>query len=462
MIRRIDDRERAQRRSQESLRMNDRLETLDDTRGERSPVKAIPGLVVVHSAGCPVMRAVPLENGRLRLGRGTDLGLPEADRRMSRDHAEIVLHGDTWTVRDLGSNNGTYVDGVRIAGEARHVQPRCVRIGQTLLLPRADIAPYTVVPTIADGVVIGPTLRVALQRVAEFARMGDSVLIRGESGAGKELAARTFHREGPHGAGPLVAVNCAAIPSGVAESLLFGARRGAYTGANGDVHGYVRDANHGVLFLDELGELGLDVQAKLLRVLETKEVLPLGTSQGVRIQVRFCFATHRDLHAAVASQAFRADLYYRIAQNEVVIPPLRDRVEEIPWLVAYATERSGADLVATADLVEACLVRAWPGNVRELLGEIRKAIVVAKSNGAKVVDREHLAPRAGLAIEAEPEPAPDAVRLSISREEIDDALRRSSTAAEAAKRLGVHRSQLYRLMKKTGIASARDARGRAS
>ena len=223
---------------------------------------------------------------------------------------------------------------------------------------------------VTAGRVEGPALQEALQAVARAARLGTTLHITGESGAGKEGLARTFHAGGPRPSGPFQAVNCATIPEGVAERLLiFGAKRGAYSGADADADGYLVAAHGGTLFLDEVAELGLAVQAKLLRVLETGEVLPLGAAKPRKIDLRFCSATHRDLRAQVAAGKLREDLYFRIATPRVVVPPLRERPEEIAWLLeAAAAEVISPGLALHASLVEGHLPppALASGNVREL------------------------------------------------------------------------------------------------
>jgi transcriptional regulator with GAF, ATPase, and Fis domain len=433
-------------------------ETLEDNWTARTSFERVPGVVVVYSARCPLLRVVPLEGGKLTLGRMSELGAPAPDGRMSREHAQMSFDGREWTIRDLGSHNGTFVDGVRLTGEARFASPHCVRMGQTIVLPRANVLPFMKAPPLVqDGLVVGPTLRRALDAIAHHAVRGENVLCVGESGAGKELAAKTFHASSPNQRGPFVPVNCAAIPQGVAERLLFGAKRGAYSGADADSIGYVQSAHNGVLFLDEFGELDLEVQAKLLRALETKEILPLGAARGVRVDVLFCFATHRELRAAVAKGAFRADLLYRISQAEVVVPPLRERAEEIPWLISLELERSAPEILISAEIVEACILRHWPGNVRELLGEIRKAAKAARDNGAHSLRSEYLPEHAGKVVvgQAEAREPEGAAVVGISRAELERALSGASTAAEAAQRLGVHRSHLYRLLKRYGIPRSR-------
>src|SRR5262249_30230012 len=216
---------------------------------------------------------------------------------------------------------------------------------------------------------------------------GSTLHITGETGSGKELAARRFHETGPRPDGKFIAVNCATIPAALAERLLFGARKGAYSGADTDTEGYVQAAHGGSLFLDEVAELELAVQAKLLRVLETREVVPLGGSHGKKVDVRFCSATHGGLRARVADGRFREDLFFRIGRPEVRLPPLRERAEEIPWLVQAALEGATAHV----SLVERALACAGRGNTRELALETREAARPAASEAGAEVQARPLA-----------------------------------------------------------------------
>jgi transcriptional regulator with GAF, ATPase, and Fis domain len=214
-----------------------------------------------------------------------------------------------------------------------------------------------------------------------------------------------------------------------------------------------------VLFLDEGGELDLGVQAKLLRVLETREVVPLGASHGQRVDVRICVATHRDLRRAVADGKFRADLYHRIAPPEIVLPPVRERLDEITLHVVEEIAQVSSTLRAHAKLVEACLVRFWPGNVRELRKQVRDAAVRADAESSARVRVEHLSPTAGLPFEASPpsnEPAPGRAYVrwgeSVTREEIERALaEQHGNVADAARVLGMQRTQMYREMARWSI-----------
>jgi transcriptional regulator with PAS, ATPase and Fis domain len=314
---------------------------------------------------------------------------------------------------------------------------------------------------------MGPTLFAAWQAIARAGRFGSTLHIRGESGVGKESAARAFHTAGAaargsavraprsDGAGPFVAVNCAAIPQGLAERLLFGAKRGAYSGADSDAEGYVQAANGGTLFLDEVGELDLMVQAKLLRVLESKEVMALGATKAQPVSFRVCSATHKDLRAQVGAGRLREDLYFRLGRPEVRVPALRQRLEEIPFLIDVVVREVDASLAADADLVETCLLRAWPGNVRELLTEINSAAQESLANGKSVVSADQLTEAAGMAFASEPAEPGEArpePRRKPTRDEIKSVLaKHQGNISRAARALGLHRTQLRRLLERHGL-----------
>jgi DNA-binding NtrC family response regulator len=440
------------------------METLDDRGTTGSVLARRPIVLVAFCAGHATFTWLPLDGGAIRVGRETHPGL-ELDGRMSREHVEIACDDGEWSVRDLESRNGTFVDGVQIAG-VRRGPMRVIRCGQTVLLPIDDgWATVAARPPKQGDFVIGVKLQQALAHVARAASVGGNALVIGESGAGKELAAKTFHKEGPNRGGPFVAVNCATIPHGLAERVLFGAKKGAFSGANADVDGYVQSADRGVLFLDELGELELEVQAKLLRFLETKEATPLGATRAQKVDVKLCFATHRDLRRAMGDGKFRSDLYYRVAQPEIALPPLRERLEEIPWHLVAELQAIDPAFRVSAELVEACMLRTWPGNVRELRAECRR-MAYAAGERSRTLRPEALDPRAGASVgpsEAPPavvaasEPPRDgAKREPITKERIEAAFREHASASAVATALGIHRSHLYRLMKTHGVERAGD------
>ncbi|APR75923.1 Response regulator of zinc sigma-54-dependent two-component system [Minicystis rosea] len=444
--------------------MADQGETQDRSReiegGLASPER-VPGLVLIFATGRPAAAVVKLEGGEGELGRRHPIFDAWPDGRISRRHARVRFEGGHASVTDLGSHNGTEVDGMRLAPEAPVRLARVLRIGDSLFVPVRDVERFQRLGVrVAAGRVEGPALQEVLQATATAAQRGPIVHITGESGAGKEGLARAFHAAGPAPSGPFQAVNCATIPEGVAERLLFGAKRGAYSGADADAVGYVQAADGGTLFLDEVAELSLPVQAKLLRVLETGEVLPLGAARPRKVALRFCSATHRDLRAQVAAGQLREDLYFRIATPRVAAPPLRERLEEIPWLLEAEIARTAPGLALHVSLVETCLLRPWPGNVRELAAEARQAAQAALADGASRVEARHLGETAGLAFAAKTTPAeadtPEAARSASAppptRAKIAGLLKRQKGNVSAvARELGVHRTQLRRWMDRHGL-----------
>jgi transcriptional regulator with PAS, ATPase and Fis domain len=400
----------------------------------------------------------------LSIGRGGLRSTQLHDGFMSRQHSVIAREGEQWAITDCDSRNGTAVDAEPITGTVRGSDFKLVRAGETILLLCEDICPFQQAHIeLKDDGIIGPRARPLFERLRRAAATGN-VHITGETGAGKEIAARAFHEYGPNKCGPYVAVNCAAIPEGVAERLLFGAKKGAFSGATSDVSGYVQEAHGGTLFLDEVGELDLNVQAKLLRVLESGEVLALGASKPQKVDFRVCSATHRDLRQAVSSGKFREDLYYRIGRPSVSMLPLRQRPEEIPYFVDAELRRASSDLQAHASLIELCMLRPWPGNVRELLVEIREAANAAMDAGASMVRASHLSSNAGT---AHPVNVASSAQVGESssgssmqargnvlppRERIEQALRDSGgRVATAARNLGLHRNQLRRWLDKNDV-----------
>jgi DNA-binding NtrC family response regulator len=441
--------------------------------GRGGDTEQIPGVVVVFASGALATRVLRLARGALELGR-RDAGAGRlADGRVSRRHARIELRDGRWIATDLGSQNGTFVDGEPAVAHAPTPVQRVLRIGDSLLVPCDDVRPIERfgVRTV-DGFVRGPAMQAVLDEAAAAATCGGTLFVRGESGSGKEGVARAFHRAGPGAANALVAVNCAAIPQALAERLLFGVRRGAYSGAEADAIGYVQEADGGTLFLDEIAELDLQVQAKLLRVLESREVLPLGASRPRKVDFALCTATSKDLRALVVAGSLREDLYFRIARPAVILPALRDRPEEIAALIAYELAKLSPAPAAHVSLVERCLLRPWPGNVRELLAELRIAAHAARASGERVA-AHHLATTAGCMFGAaapdapapqragDDPPSPDAPRPRVRRGDlawrrrIEEALHANAgNVAATARALGVHRTQLRRLLKRHRIAIA--------
>ena len=311
-------------------------------------------------------------------------------------------------------------------------------------------------PTAAGPAWIGrhPALLAALARLRVAGRSGLPVLLRGETGTGKELAARTVHAASAHAGGPFLALNCAALPDGLIESELFGAARGAFTGAT-DRAGLVEAAAGGTLFLDEIGDAGPALQGKLLRLLDHGEFRRLGETRARQARVRVVAATHRDLEAAAQDGRFRADLWYRLAAIEVVLPPLRERGDDVLLLArAFLAERlpHGRFDDAAVALMRA---HAWPGNVRELAQAVAHGAAFARADGvvgraalpARIVVRAGLVP----AVRTDGSLAGETAAMEAAR--IAQALVESGgNRARAARRLGMSRQGLWRKLKRRAEA----------
>ena len=313
----------------------------------------------------------------------------------------------------------------------------------------------------ADTVGSSRAIRNVFALVDRAARSTATVLVHGETGTGKELIAQRIHARGPRARHPFVAVNCAAFPETLLESELFGHRKGAFTGADRDKAGHFELAHRGTIFLDEIGETSPALQAKLLRVVQEREVLPLGAARPHPIDVRVIAATNRRLQSEVEAGRFREDLYYRLAVFPIAIPPLRERTDDIVALALhFITRHGGADGKAGCRLSTATqrLLQTyrWPGNVRELENEMQRALALAEPD--ELITPKLLSPRVLGIMEAidQASGAGDTLRDALDRVEawlIRRALERhGGRKAMTARRLGVTREGLYKKMKRLGIA----------
>ena len=300
-------------------------------------------------------------------------------------------------------------------------------------------------------------MREVHKRIGLAAASSAPVLVLGETGTGKEMVARALHRYSPRADAPFVAINCAAIPKELLESELFGHVRGAFTGATADRLGCFRSADRGVLLLDEIGDMALSVQAKILRVLQEGEVVPLGGHKTVKLDVRVVAATHRDLAAAVRDGSFREDLYYRLDVLSIKVPPLRERLADILPLAEYFLRRAaapGAPKLLSAPAAQRLLTHGWPGNVRELRNLMERCQALARH---RVIGAADLALDASEAAPPSLPPSwldgelPAAVE-KLERLLISHALEATQgNRAETARRLGIHRQLLYRKLSQYGL-----------
>jgi len=295
--------------------------------------------------------------------------------------------------------------------------------------------------------------------VGQVARRRTNVLVRGESGTGKELIARAIHDQSPSASEPFVAVNCSAIPASLLESELFGHARGSFTGAISARRGRFALAGRGTIFLDEIGDTSLEVQAKLLRVLQEQEYYPVGAERSEKSEARVVAATHRNLEQMLEAGEFREDLYYRLRVVELTVPPLRERLADLPVLVEHlmrvATAASTGQVpLVSAEAFEAMSRYLWPGNVRELENCLRRAAALATTG---VIRPEHLglAPAAGSTHAQTPPAEVPAELKSLAELERDHVARVLSATgghkARAARILGVSRPRLNRLLREYGL-----------
>lgn len=325
-------------------------------------------------------------------------------------------------------------------------------------LPPVEPAPATALPQTPTDELIGDSdaMRQVFKLIGQAAASDASVMILGETGTGKEMVAFALHRNGPRAQKPFIAVNCAAIPADLLESELFGHIKGAFTGAHADRLGRFREAQGGTLFLDEIGDMSMVTQAKILRVLQERQVSPLGSSQTIAVDVRLVAATHRDLTAWIEQGQFREDLWYRLQVINVQLPPLRERQGDIVALAEHFL-RSASDgrgpRRLSAQAIQSLLNHSWPGNVRELRNTMQRAALLGKGT---VIDVQSLgltpSTLSSTRLELDWEGPLEAAVAAVEREMILRALvRAGQNRAEAARLLGISRQQLYRKLEQLDL-----------
>ncbi len=456
-----------------------------------------PGLVLIYSRlHAHLPSALPFAAPTVTLGREADNTLSVPEAAVSRYHARVERRTDGrfWVV-DTQSTNGTFVNGRRVREHPLAVFD-VLRVGDTLFR-FADQGIYGYGAYRLDGSIVqqarpfrhgvtqalivgGYQIDAIIDRIGKVATSNISVVVTGESGTGKELVAREVHRLSGR-RGPFQAINCAALPANLIESELFGYRRGAFSGATTDKTGLVRAAHGGTLFLDEIGDMPLDAQSKLLRVLQEKEVLPLGATTAERVDVRVVCATHRDLEAHVAQGQFRGDLLARLRELSVHLPTLRERREDLFPLVQHFLNRMDKpDLHVSFPFMLAVAHCDWPYNVRELESAVRVAVTLSAGQPLDLMHLPETVRRAldghGLPMETNapsqlPQaavtyrgPAVDASSLSTVRPasprrgetptegELRELLfRHRGNIAAVGRELGKERMQVHRWLRRYGI-----------
>jgi transcriptional regulator with GAF, ATPase, and Fis domain len=403
---------------------------------------------------------VELPGPEARIGSGKERDLPLKDAAVSRLHLLVRIEGDLIRVIDAGSRNGTILDSVQIR-DAYARPDSLIILGDTALRLRMldDTVDLPLSSRDQFGRLLGKS--VAMRRVfallERVAPTDTTILIEGETGTGKELVAEAIHEESQRSGGPFIVFDCSAVSATLIESELFGHVRGSFTGAVGDRAGAFEAADGGTLFLDEIGELPLDLQPKLLRALERREVKRVGSNVARRADVRIVAATNRSLSREVERGKFREDLYYRLAVIVAPLPPLRERPDDIPLLVRLFESDLAGRMTPPRSLPESAIAafatRSWPGNVRELRNAVARALSLGTSTGGE---------GGGAAVEAASAQAIDLSEPLLSgRERAADAYERAyielalkqtggnvSRAADLAK---VNRKFIQRAMKRWGL-----------
>ena len=386
---------------------------------------------------------------------GEVMGLIAVGRKLSGaafDESDITLLSVVAAQLAIALKNSEYVR--EISRQRGEIQDLHKRVAAENVVLRAEVRS---VSQFNDIIGSSTALQRVLAMVERVAPTDASILITGETGTGKELIARAIHELSPRRAGPLITVNCPAIPTGLAESELFGHERGAFTSAVEARPGKFELAHGGTIFLDEIADLSLELQVKLLRVLQEHESQRIGGRKVYKLDLRVVAATNRDLHAEIRAQRFREDLYFRLAAVPVEVPPLRERAEDIPMLASFFLDRAATTYQKairglTPEALAALCRYSWPGNIRELQHVIERAALLCNGD---VIQPEHLSDLADLAAQA---PQPEALRAALRNEKlrrVEQALAQSGgNQAAAARLLGLSRSNFSRLLKNLGLRSA--------
>jgi transcriptional regulator with GAF, ATPase, and Fis domain len=432
---------------------------------------AIPrlSLTVDREAGKPSSRTVFFDGDFCRVGTHSSNDLVLQDPAVSRFHCRLVREEGAWRVRDWGALNGTRLEGVRIR-DADLPPDATLTLGDSTVRVRAVAPAEHVVPMIpAFGQIAGTSVPMR-KLFALLEKIGPSdinVLIEGESGTGKELVANEIVQRSPRADKPFVVVDCGAISPSLVESELFGHLRGSFTGADRDRVGAFEAADEGTVFLDEVGELPVELQPKLLRAIEAGEIRRVGETRPRKVNVRVVSATNRDLEREVNRGGFREDLYFRLAVMGVRVPPLRERLEDLIILVRVFLQALGVpdeERLFTAGVLVEMARHDWPGNVRELRNYVERSVVLQKAGPAI---RRTSASTAGMTSQFD-----ISVPFKIAKDGAIDTFERGYLTAlleaagnnmsKAARMAGMDRMYLHRLVQKHGLRGGGTAGGAPS
>jgi transcriptional regulator with GAF, ATPase, and Fis domain len=392
-----------------------------------------------------------------RVGSGPGCQLTLLDPAVSRHHLTLRVERGRVRVVDAGSSNGTTLDGVVVHDAYARTDSTLVVGNTTLRLRLADgLVDLPISAREQFGALIGKSvaMRLVFTILERVAATDEVVLLEGETGTGKDLCAEAIHEESPRAAGPFVIFDCSAVSPTLIESELFGHVRGAFTGAIADRTGAFEAAAEGTLFLDEVGELPLEMQPKLLRVLERREVRRVGSNEVRKVDARIVAATNKTLSEEVGAGRFREDLYYRLAVVPVRLPPLRERTDDIPFLVERFAAGSAQGPGRTLDerWVKKLAAQAWPGNLRELRNAVARALSlgVAGTSNRLLESGAHGSPVLDLSVPLKA--ARDRGSEAFEEAYLREALRQTGgNATRAAELAGVNRKFVQRAIKRYGL-----------
>jgi len=403
---------------------------------------------------------VALRDRPISMGSAPQCDLVLSDKAVSRKHLVAEPSGQEAVLKDQGSTNGSFVAGSRFK-EITVGYGAEIKLGRTVLkyLPEEVAVEPEASESSAFGSLVGRDLKMRrlYNLLADVAKNDATVLIEGETGTGKELVAEELHEHSGRRGGPFVVFDCGAVPRELAESLLFGHLKGSFTGAVADRKGAFAEAHGGTIFLDEIGELPLELQPTLLRALDKKSVRRVGANTYDKIDVRIVAATNRDLRAQIAAKQFREDLYYRLAVIRVTLPSLRERGGDIPFLVEHFVKHFGAgrNIVVGPDDLAKLQRHSWPGNVRELRNTLERACVLSKGETLNLDDAfasETSSPTVGFRTDLPFKEAKGQLVEQFEREYIVDLMRRHKlNLSAAAREAQIDRKHLRELLRKYGM-----------
>jgi transcriptional regulator with GAF, ATPase, and Fis domain len=450
--------------------------------GGRPTVRHLRKSKIVVLSGADQGREVEITKPSITGGRSMINDLVLSDKAISGSHFEIRASDDGYRLLDLDSTNGLFVGDMRVRDV--FLKPAMeFRVGHTDLRfqPTSEIVEIALSPRDSFDEVIGSSVKMreifaTLEKVAPSEL---TVMVTGETGTGKEMIARGIHQASPRKAKPFVVLDCGAIPKDLIESTLFGHEKGSFTGAASQHHGCFEQAHGGTIFLDEIGELDINLQPKLLRVLENRELKRVGGDRTIKIDVRVVAATNRDLRAMVNAGTFREDLYFRLSVIHVELPPLRERREDVAALAQVflreIAARRGMQLSFDPDAVHMLLAHSWPGNVRELRNVVERAASLAEAPVLRrsdlMIHRDSRAPQVAAAGGAPTVSVPDGalvpgVDFKEAKQRVVDAFevqylrallqRHEGNITRSAQEAGLTRYHLRELLKRHGLTSGKE------